>query len=130
MQQMWGKVQVMTETTLVLNVVALRKITQYAHWMPALRGISEEYIARNYPGWEWNEILPFLIKEKVVSREPGQSHSVRLNQGLSISREIKSVKIARTQNGYTLTIKKVNLRNNRKSAGAICSNNTKIDGGS
>ena len=115
----------MTETTLVLDRAALRKITQYAHWMPALKGISEEYIARNYPSWEWNEILPFLIKEKVVSREPGQSHSVRLCQGLSISREIKSVMITRTQNGYTLTINKVNIRNNRESTGTTRSDGTK-----
>jgi hypothetical protein len=114
----------MTETTLVLDVAALRKITQYANWMPALRGISEECIARNYPGWEWNEILPFLIKEKVVSREPGRSHSVRLSQGLSISREIKSVMITRTQNGFTLTINKVNIRNNRENAGTTCSDGT------
>jgi hypothetical protein len=118
----------MTETTLVLDVAALRKITQYAHWMPALRGISEEYIARNYPGWEWNEILPFLIKEKVVSREPGQSHPVRLNQGLSISREIKSVMITRTKNGFTLTINKANLRNNRESSRTTCSDGTNKDG--
>ena len=46
----------MTETTLVLNVAALGKITQYAKWMPALKGISEEYVVRSYPGWEWNEM--------------------------------------------------------------------------
>ena len=118
----------MTETTLVLDRAAVRKITQYAHWMPALRGISEEFIARNYPGWEWNEILPFLIKERMVSREPGQSHSVRLSQGLSISREIKSVIITRTQNGYALTINKVDIRKDRESTETTCSDGTKKDG--
>ena len=118
----------MTETTLVLDIAALREITRYAHWIPALRGISEEYIARNYPGWQWNEILPYLIKENVVSKELGRSHTVPLSQGLSISREIKSVMITRTKNGFILTIKKENRRNNCETTGAISSKNKKKDG--
>jgi len=41
----------MNSESIELDIDALHAVTQYAHWVPALRGISEEYVARNYPGW-------------------------------------------------------------------------------
>ena len=98
----------MTEKTLDLDVAALCKITQYAHWMPALRGISEKYIARNYPGWLWNEIVPILLREGVLTKQQGQSQLIKLSNGISISQTIERVVIARTKKGLRVTIKKFN----------------------
>ena len=81
----------MSETTLVLDRAALRKITQYAHWMPALRGISEEYIARNYPGWAWNEIVPVLIKRGMLKKYSSEPNRLQLSQDLSIATDVRCI---------------------------------------
>jgi len=96
MQHMRSEIQNMSETTLVLDIEALRKITGYAHWIPGLRGISEEYINRHYPGWRWNDILPVLIKKGIVKRYSSDPDQLKLSHDLSISREIESLTISRT----------------------------------
>ena len=97
----------MNSTSVELDINALYKITQYAHWVPALRGISEEYIARQYPGWEWNEIVPFLLREGVLSKQEDQYQVIQLSQGISISQTVERVVITRTKKGLKVTIKKV-----------------------
>ena len=98
----------MTSASIDLDIQALRNITHYAHWVPALRGISEEYIARNYPGWQWNEIVPFLLREGVLTKQSDQSQLIQLRNGISISQRIEGVVITRTKKGLRVTIKKVN----------------------
>ena len=96
----------MTETTLVLDRAALRKITQYAHWMPALRGISGEYITRNYPGWEWNEILPVLIKKGIMKRYSSDPNQHKLFQDLSIADDVRSIVLEKTGAEVSVTIRR------------------------
>ena len=98
----------MNSASVELDINALYKITQYAHWVPALRGISEEYVAHNYPGWQWNEIVPFLLREGVLTKQLDQSQLIRLSNGISISQRIERVVITRTKKGLKVTIKKVN----------------------
>ena len=94
----------MSETTLVLDIEALRKITGFAHWIPALRGISQEFINRLFPGWEWNDILPVLIKKGIVKRYSSDPDQRELSYDLSIAPEIESVTISRTTVGKKVVI--------------------------
>ena len=96
----------MNSESIELDIDALHAVTHYAHWVPALRGISEEYVARNYPGWEWNEIVPFLLREGILSKQLDQSQVIQLRQGISISRTIERVVITRTKKGLKVSIKK------------------------
>ena len=96
----------MNSASVELDIDALHTITHYAHWIPALRGISEEYIARNYPGWQWNEIVPFLLREGVLTKQSDQSRLIQLRNGISISQRIERVVITRTKKGLKVTIKK------------------------
>jgi hypothetical protein len=76
---------------LFLDVEALRNIAGYAHWIPMIRGLYKEFFSLNYPGWEWNHIIPVLIKKgilKVHSKEIDQRY---LAYGLSISIDIEGV---------------------------------------
>ena len=100
----------MSETTLVLDIEALRKITGYAHWIPALRGISQEFINRHYPGWEWNDILPVLIKKGIVKRYSSDPDQQKLSYDLSIAHEIESVTISRTSLGQKVVIRKASVK--------------------
>lgn len=98
----------MNSARVELDIHALHSITHYAHWIPALKGISEEYIARHYPGWQWNEIVPFLLREGVLTKQSDQSQLIQLSNGISISQRIERVIITRTKKGLMVTIKKVN----------------------
>ena len=98
----------MKSESIELDIDALHTITHYAHWIPALKGISEEYIARNYPGWQWNEIVPFLLREGVLTKQLGQSQLIQLSNGISISQRIERVIITRTKKGLRVTTKKFN----------------------
>ena len=51
---------------LTLDIKGLSMIAGYAHWIPGTRGLYKDYFARNLPGWQWNQIIPFLIKKKIV----------------------------------------------------------------
>jgi hypothetical protein len=98
----------MTQSSVTLDVDSLQQLAGYAHWIPALKGISEKYITRNYPGWEWNDIIPVLIEKGVLSTDSGASDRRYLAHGLSISASTQSVKITNSKNGIKITIKKLN----------------------
>lgn len=76
---------------LSLDIATLRRLTGYAHWIPVLRGYYSEFFEENFPGWDWNQIIPELHKAKVLTRTPKNSNYRELRMGLFISREIKTV---------------------------------------
>jgi len=83
----------MKDNSLVLSVEELLSLASYAHWIPMTRGLYKPYLERNFPGWEWNQIIPVLIKKKILvinSKDP--SHRA-LSHGLHIAQEITGVRI-------------------------------------
>ena len=101
---MWGKVQAMSTAELRLDVEALTMIAGYAHWIPITQGLHLDFFQGNSPGWEWNDIIPVLIKKGVVmmnSKEPNQR---QLSQGLSIAHDVESILIKRSKHGTRVTI--------------------------
>ena len=104
---MRGAVQSMNQP-LTLDVEALRKIAGYAHWIPITRGIYKDFLQRNYPGWEWNQIIPALIKKGIVKVHTKDPEFQLLSQGLYISREIEAVTLW-IRNGKTqIAVHRVN----------------------
>ncbi len=77
---------------LKLDVEALSMIAGYAHWIPGIRGLHKDYFARNLPGWQWNQIIPVLIRKEIIvyGENSGYRH---LSQGLYIANDIKSVSL-------------------------------------
>jgi len=115
MQHMRGEVQGLNRS-LTLDVEALRKIAGYAHWIPITQGLHRDFFERNYPGWEWNDIIPVLLKKgilKVYSKEVDQR---KLSQGLSISLEIESVTIFRIAKRHKVVVHKQSLKTNTRRA--------------
>jgi hypothetical protein len=101
---MWDKVQAMSTAELRLDVEALTMIAGYAHWIPITQGLHLYFFQENYPGWEWNDIIPVLLKKGVVkinSKEPNQRH---LSQGLSIAHDVEGILIKRSKHGSRVTI--------------------------
>jgi hypothetical protein len=75
---------------LILDIEGLRGICNYAHWIPMTQGLYKDYFARNLPGWQWNQIIPVLIRKEIVvyGENLGYRH---LSQGLYISSDIEGV---------------------------------------
>ena len=94
----------MSTSDIQLNIESLTTIAGYTHWIPLIRGLHLEYFRRNYPGWEWNHIIPVLIKKGVVkihSKDPNQR---MLAQGLSIAHDVESVLIKRSNHGTRIMV--------------------------
>jgi len=74
-----------------LDISTLRTLTGYAHWIPVLGGYYKEFFKEKFPGWEWNQIIPELLKAKVLIRVAENSNYRELSMGLYIHQEIKQV---------------------------------------
>jgi hypothetical protein len=83
----------MKKKFLELSAQDLMTLTAYAHWIPMTRQLYWPYLEKNFPGWEWNQIIPVLIKKKILvmhSKNPGHRH---LSQDLYISSDIQYVRL-------------------------------------
>ena len=49
-----------------MNVDQLRDVCAYAHWIPILNGLHLEFFEQNYPGWEWTDFVPRLLRKGVL----------------------------------------------------------------
>ena len=59
-----------------------------------LGGYYKEFFEENFPGWDWNQIIPELHKAKVITRTPENTNYRQLRMGLFISREIKKISMS------------------------------------
>jgi hypothetical protein len=76
---------------LTLDIEGLRGICNYAHWIPMTQGLYKDYFAKNFPGWEWNQIIPVLIEAKILVWDSKDPSYRSLSQGLYISSHIEGV---------------------------------------
>jgi hypothetical protein len=76
---------------LTLDIEGLQMVAGYAHWIPGIRGLYKDYFAKNLPGWEWNQIIPVLIKAKILVKDSKDPAYQSLSHGLYISSEIEGV---------------------------------------
>ena len=106
MQHMRGEVQGVNQS-LSLDVEALREISGYAHWIPIIRGLYKDFFNRNYPGWEWNHIIPVLIKKGVIKVHSKELDQCYLAYGLSISIDVESVFLRRSKHGTKVTVHRI-----------------------
>ena len=106
MQHLRGEVQGVNQS-LSLDVEALREISGYAHWIPIIRGLYKDFFNRNYPGWEWNHIIPVLIKKGVIKVHSKELDQCYLAYGLSISIDVESVFLRRSKHGTKVTVRKI-----------------------
>jgi hypothetical protein len=83
----------MKKKSLELSVQDLMTLTAYAHWIPMTRGLYRPHLERRFPGWEWNQIIPSLIKAKILVSHSSNPKHQALSNGLYIAREITGVKI-------------------------------------
>jgi hypothetical protein len=81
----------MSTSVLNLDVEALRMLTGFCHWIPAVNGRQAQFVQERYPGWEWNQIIPVLIRKNVLVINAKEPKYQLLSQGLYIAPEIESL---------------------------------------
>ena len=92
---------------LFLDIAALRLVAGYAHWIPLIRGLHKDYFARNLPGWEWNQIIPVLIKKGIIKVGSKEADQQVLSQGLSISKDAGGVLLMPSKHQIKVAIQKI-----------------------
>lgn len=92
---------------LFLDIAALRIVAGYAHWIPITRGLYKNYFNLNFPGWEWNQIVPLLIKKGIIKVGSKEADQQDLPQGLSISKNVRGVLIKPSKHQIRVAIQKI-----------------------
>ena len=80
----------MSKKIITLDIEALRTLSNYAHWIPAVHGYTRDFMEKTYPGWDWNDLIPKMHRLGIVSREASEG-DVKLWQGLWLKAGITEV---------------------------------------
>lgn len=59
----------MAKEDLYLDNGAVKRLSHYAHPIPATRGISQAFVAETYPGWNWNDLIPVLLAQGLYDKD-------------------------------------------------------------
>jgi hypothetical protein len=94
----------MNREKVVLDIPALEKICSYSHWIPIFRGLHKPLFSENYPGWDWNDLVPRLLKKGVLVKSQLDSSYVHLRQGLFISSSVESIEFTPTTSGVRVKV--------------------------
>ena len=80
----------MSRKVLILDVDQIRLLTNYCHWIPVIHGYTAKFVEETYPGWNWNDLIPKMIKQGLITIEPCKN-DVKLWQGLWLKADITEV---------------------------------------
>ena len=90
---------------IIMDIEMLRSVTNYAHWIPGLRGLYREFFAEQFPGWDWNDFVPRLIDKKILKfNEVGNPEFTMLSQGLFISSDVQSIEFIPQKKGVRVKV--------------------------
>ena len=96
----------MKRSKITMDIETLRSVTSYCHWIPITQGLHKEYFAENFPGWQWNDFVPLLLKNKILEfNGDGNDSLTKLWQGLYISSDIQSIEFTPFKGGVKTAIK-------------------------
>ena len=94
-----------TRSKIIMDIEMLRGVTNYAHWIPGIRGLYREFFAEHFPGWDWNDFVPRLIDKGILKiNEANNPEFTKLSQGLSISSETQAIEFIPQKNGVRVKV--------------------------
>lgn len=96
----------MNRKRILIDIETLKTITNYAHWIPLTQGLHRDYFSSHFPGWEWNDFVPKLLRMKILSTKPNNEESqTKLWQGLYISSEIEAIEFNPKIQGVEINVR-------------------------
>jgi hypothetical protein len=81
----------MNRSKVTMNVDQLRDVCAYAHWIPILNGLHLEFFERNYPGWEWNDFVPKLLRKGILRLGAEDLGYTKLKLGLYVAPDVAEI---------------------------------------
>ena len=88
-----------------MNVYQLRDVCAYAHWIPILNGLHEEFFAQNYPGWEWNDFVPRLLRKRILRVGGEELGYIKLKLELCIAPEVSAIDFIPGKRGVKVVVR-------------------------
>jgi hypothetical protein len=82
-------------------------VAGYAHWIPITRGLYKDCFNLNFPGWEWNQIIPILINKGIIKVDSKEEERQELSQGLSISKNVEGILLRPFKYRTEVTVNKI-----------------------
>jgi hypothetical protein len=74
-----------------MNVDELRDVCGYAHWIPILNGLHLEFFEQKYPGWEWNDFVPKLMRKGILRVGGEELEYTKLKLGLYLAPNVSAI---------------------------------------
>ena len=106
-----NKKEVLTESIALrskihMDIETLKMLTNYCNWIPLMRGLHLGFIESTFPGWEWNDFVPKLIKKKILQfGGEAKSGLTALSQGFFISSDIEAIEFKPYKSGVKIDLK-------------------------
>ncbi len=87
-----------------MNVEQLRDVCAYAHWIPILNGLHLEFFEQNYPGWEWNDFVPKLLRKGILRMGTEDLGYTKLKLGLLVAPDVSEINFIPGKRGVKVVV--------------------------
>lgn len=94
----------MNRSKVTMNVDQLRDVCAYAHWIPILNGLHLEFFGQNYPGWEWNDFVPRLLRKGILRVGAEDLGYTKLKLGLFVAPNVAEIDFIPGKHGVKINV--------------------------
>ena len=88
-----------------MTVNQLRDVCAYAHWLPILNGLHLEFFEQNYPGWEWNDFVPRLLRKGILRVDGEDLGYSKLKLGLFVAPDVSEINFIPGKRGVKIVVR-------------------------
>ena len=57
----------------------VRDLAHYGHAIPVMKGFTQDYVNKHYPGWSWSQLVNTLKRAGLYAKKEG--HGARITEG-------------------------------------------------
>ena len=100
-------VKAMERSAVTISVNQLRDICAYAHWIPILNGLHLDFFEKNYPGWEWNDFVPKLLRKGILRVGAEEFGYIKLKLGLYVAPDVAEIDFIPSKRGVKIVVRHV-----------------------
>ena len=99
-----GVVVTIERAPVTMTANQLRDVCAYAHWLPILNGLHLEFFEQNYPGWEWNDFVPRLLRKGILRVGGEELGYTKLKLGLYLAPNVSAIDFLPGKRGVKINV--------------------------
>lgn len=88
-----------------MSVDQLRDVCGFAHWIPILNGLHLEFFEHNYPGWQWNDFVPRLLRKEILRVSAEDLGYTKLKFGLYVAPDVSAIDFIPNARGVRVVVR-------------------------